>query len=195
LLFNGSNAGEKIDLSANGSRLRLTRDVGAIVMDVNDVQDVTVRTLGSADTTTVNDLSGTDVKNVTLNQAGFDGNPDTSLDAVIVQGTNANDAVTVAPVTGGVKVTGLSASVTVTGADPTDTLTVNGLGGDDVLDASAVPAGVLTIALDGGANNDVVIGSAGDDTLRGGDGDDVLIGGPGADVLDGGTGSNVLIQD
>jgi Ca2+-binding RTX toxin-like protein len=105
--------------------------------------------------------------------------------------------VPVAPVAGagGVKVSCLCATVTVAGTDPTDTLSVNGLGGDDTLDASAVPAGVLTIALDGGANNDIVIGSAGDDTLRGGDGDDVLIGGPGADVLDGGTGSNVLIQD
>jgi Ca2+-binding RTX toxin-like protein len=195
LLFNGSNAGEKIDLSANGSRLRLTRDIGAIVMDVNGVEHVTVNTLGSADTTTVNDLSATSVKDVTLNQAGFDGTPDASLDAVIVQGTEAKDAVTLAPVAGGVKVSGLSASVTITGTDPTDTLTVNGLGGDDLLDASAVPAGVLAIALDGGANNDILIGSAGDDTLRGGDGDDLLIGGPGADVLDGGTGSNVLIQD
>jgi hypothetical protein len=60
-----------------------------------------------------------------------------------------------------VKVSGLSATVTVAGIDPTDTQTVNGLGGDDALDASAVPAGVLTIALDGGANNDILIGSAG----------------------------------
>ena len=164
-------------------------------MDVNDVEKVTVNELGSADTTTVNDLSATNVTDVTVNEAGFDGTPDTSLDAVIVQGTAAKDAVTVAPVASGVKVSGLSASVTVTGTDPTDTLTVNGLGGDDVLDASAVPAGVLTIALDGGANDDILIGSAGADTLRGGDGDDVLLGGPGADVLDGGTGSNVLIQD
>ena len=33
LLFNGSNASENINLSANGSRARLTRDVGNIVMD------------------------------------------------------------------------------------------------------------------------------------------------------------------
>src|SRR5204863_332834 len=34
LQFNGSNIGEKIDLSANGARLRFTRDVAAITMDV-----------------------------------------------------------------------------------------------------------------------------------------------------------------
>ena len=60
--FNGSNAAEKIDLSANGPRLRLTRDVAAITMDIAGIENVNVRTLGSADTVTVNDLSGTDVK-------------------------------------------------------------------------------------------------------------------------------------
>jgi len=195
LLFNGSNANEKIDLSANGSRVRLFRDIAGITMDVDDVEKVTVRTLGGTDTTTVNDLSGTDVTDVTINGAAFDGTPDQTQDAVIVQATAQNDVVTVAPTAGGVKVTGVPASVTVTATDTTDTLTVTGLAGDDVLDASAVPAGVLTIALDGGTDDDVLIGSAGADTLRGGDGDDVLLGGPGLDVLDGGTGSNVLIQD
>ena len=38
--FHGSNANEKIDLSANGNRLRLTRDVAAIVMDTNAVEHV-----------------------------------------------------------------------------------------------------------------------------------------------------------
>ena len=40
LQFNGSNAAEKIDLSANGSRVRLTRDVAAIDMDFNGVETV-----------------------------------------------------------------------------------------------------------------------------------------------------------
>jgi Ca2+-binding RTX toxin-like protein len=182
------NIGEKFDLSANGTRLRLTRDVAGITMDVNDVEKVTVNVVGGADVTTVNDLSGTGVTDVTLNEAANDGTPDLSLDAVIVQGTANNDSVKVSPAAGGVKVTGLATSVTITGADSTDTLTdtltVNGLAGDDVLDASAVPAGVLSITLDGGANDDLLIGSAGADTLRGGDGDDILLGGPGVDVLD-----------
>jgi hypothetical protein len=103
LLFNGSNAGEKIDLSANGPRLRLTRDYASIVMDINGVGNVTVNEAGSVGATTFNNLTGTGVKNVTLNQAGFDGRPDASLDAVIVLRTAANDAVTLAPVAGGVK--------------------------------------------------------------------------------------------
>ena len=69
---------------------------------------------------------------------------------------------------------------------------INGLGGDDVIDASGL-SGML-LAADGGDGNDVLIGSAGDDFLSGGAGDDVLIGGPGLDILDGGTGDNVVIQ-
>src|SRR5712672_328069 len=38
LQFNGSNVGEKINLSANGTRARLTRDVGAITMDLNGME-------------------------------------------------------------------------------------------------------------------------------------------------------------
>ena len=38
MLFNGSNIAEKIDLSANGNRLRLTRDVGGITMDLDGVE-------------------------------------------------------------------------------------------------------------------------------------------------------------
>ena len=36
--FNGSNASEKIDVSANGSRVRLFRDVAAITMDLNGIE-------------------------------------------------------------------------------------------------------------------------------------------------------------
>ncbi len=56
LQFNGSNVGENINLSANGSRLRLTRDVGAVTMDVHGVEQVNVVALGGADTMNVHDL-------------------------------------------------------------------------------------------------------------------------------------------
>src|SRR5438874_5355477 len=59
LLFNGANVAEKIDVSANGSRLRFFRDVANITMDLNDVETIDFNALGGADTITVNDLSGT----------------------------------------------------------------------------------------------------------------------------------------
>ncbi len=56
MIFNGANIAEKIDLSANGHRLRLFRDVGSITMDTDGVETVDVNALGGADTLTVNDL-------------------------------------------------------------------------------------------------------------------------------------------
>src|SRR6266699_4444681 len=61
LVFNGANIAEKIDITANGSRVRLTRDIGTVVMDVNGTETLDVNTFGGADTVTVNDLGGTDV--------------------------------------------------------------------------------------------------------------------------------------
>lgn len=72
LAFNGSNAGEKIELSANGPRLRLTRDIAAVTLDADGIETVDLRTLGSPDSVTVDDLTGTDVKTLNLNLAGSD---------------------------------------------------------------------------------------------------------------------------
>jgi Ca2+-binding RTX toxin-like protein len=95
-----------------------------------------------------------------------------------------------------VSVTGLSAAVTIFGSDPAnDRVIVNALDGDDVVQASSLPAGVIGFTADGGFGADVLVGSGGNDLLLGGPGDDVLIGGPGFDTLDGGPGDNILIQD
>src|SRR5204863_4190178 len=66
LQFNGANVSEKIDLSANGSRLRLSRDVGNVTLDVNGVEQVNVAARGGGDTIPGNDLSGTGVPGVDL---------------------------------------------------------------------------------------------------------------------------------
>ena len=65
LLFNGANIAEKIDISANGGRVRFTRDVANITMDLNSVETIDFNALGGADNITVNDLSGTDVSRST----------------------------------------------------------------------------------------------------------------------------------
>src|SRR5262249_55060028 len=74
----------------------------------------------------------------------------------------------------------------------TENLVVNMNGGDDVFDASALPAGLTHLTVEGGAGNDTIIGSQGNDVLRGGDGDDVIHGGAGNDVLIGGAGQDIL---
>src|SRR3954469_13649469 len=53
MVFNGANINEKIDISANGTRVRFTRDVAAIVMDVNGTEAIDFNALGGADQITV----------------------------------------------------------------------------------------------------------------------------------------------
>ena len=66
MAFNGSNANENMAVSANGGRVRFTRDVAAITMDLNDVESIVAKTFGGADNVIVNDLSGTDVIDVVV---------------------------------------------------------------------------------------------------------------------------------
>ena len=95
--FNGANIAEKIDLSANGGRLRFTRDIANIVMDTNDVEHVEFHALGGADTITVNDLTGTDVTDTTIELEAPSGSGlgDGQADTVIVNATANADNVTV----------------------------------------------------------------------------------------------------
>jgi Ca2+-binding RTX toxin-like protein len=188
LVFNGANLAENVELSANGSRARLFRDIGRVTMDLNGVERVETDALGGADTVTVNDLTGTDVTEADVDLTAAPGGPaDGAPDSVIVNATNGADDVTLAGTQRkGFAVAGLHAEVLVRGTDgPIDTLTLHARGGDDDVDASALQAGAMSLTLDGGD---------GDDRLTGSGGDDVLIGGNGNDQLDGGAGNDVLTQ-
>ena len=44
------NINERMEVSANGGRVRFTRDIANIVMDLNDVETIDVKALGGADT-------------------------------------------------------------------------------------------------------------------------------------------------
>jgi Ca2+-binding RTX toxin-like protein len=198
LQFNGANVNENINISANGSRVSFTRDVANITMDLNGIENVNFVALGGADTITVGDLTGTDVKQVNIDLSATPGSGvgDGSADTVIVNGTNRNDTIQVDGGPGGVSVSGLRARVNITGSESAnDKLSVNALNGDDVVTAGNLNADAIQLTEDGGAGNDVLIGSKGDDTLIGGAGDDILEGGPGVDTLNGAPGNDVLIQD
>jgi Ca2+-binding RTX toxin-like protein len=195
LLFNGSAANERMEASANGGRVRFTRDVGNIVMDLNDVETIAAKALGGTDTVTVNDLSGTDVVDVDADLNGPGGGDDGAADNVVANATNGDDVAIVSGNGPSAQVLGLAARIDVAGAIAgSDRITVNTQQGDDVVDASGLAANSALLTANGGEGDDVLIGGAGDDTLLGGDGDDVLIGGPGNDVLDGQDGGNVVIQ-
>ncbi len=174
LLFNGSGIGENFEATANGQRVLFTRNVGNIVMDLNDVERIDLNALGGPDQTTVNNLSGTDVTNVNINLAAAGGGGDGQPDSIIVNGTDGNDDIVVSRIAGNVKVAGLPWLVKITNVEgANDGLTVNALGGDDVVDASGLAAGVIDLTINGGLGADLIIGSQGDDFVNGGDGDDV----------------------
>jgi uncharacterized protein YxjI len=198
LTFNGSGVNERFDVSSNGGRVRVQRNVGNIVMDVNDLERIDTNALGGDDTLAVNDLSGTDVTSVNADLAGVLGGAsgDGGADRVIVNATAGNDVLDVSGSAGNAALSGLAAAVGITHAEAaTDDLEINALAGDDVVEAPGLAADAIGLRVDGGDNNDVLVGGAGDDTLNGGPNDDVLIGGPGTDALDGGAGSNIVIQD
>ena len=141
MTFNGSAANENMEVSANGGRVRFTRDVAAITMDLNDVESIVAKTFGGADNVVVNDLSGTDVTSVTPDLAIAGGGDDAQPDNVITTATNGDDAVTVAGTGPNPTVSGLSARVAVAGAIAgSDRVTVNALAGSDVVDATTLAA-------------------------------------------------------
>src|SRR6185436_19702216 len=69
VVFNCGNVNERIELSANGGRLRLTRDIGNIVLDTDGVQTVNINTLGGTDNVFVDSLVGTAVALVNIDLA------------------------------------------------------------------------------------------------------------------------------
>jgi Ca2+-binding RTX toxin-like protein len=164
-------------------------------MDLNDVEAIDFNAFGGADSIVVNDLAGTDATEVNLDLSAPGGGGDAAADGVIANATNGDDIALVTGDAGGVSLSGLAAQVNVSGAEAAnDRLTVNLLGGDDVLEASGLAASGILLSGNGGAGEDILIGGAGNDVLLGGDADDVLLGGAGLDVLDGGAGDDVEIQ-
>ena len=215
LEFNGSNIGELFALPANSGRVRFTRNVANIVMDLDGVEALAVRSLGGADTATVSDLAGTDLKAADFDLGGADG----QLDAVVAAGPGDF------AFAGGALVKGVTARVTASGLDGADALRVDGTGpsdqvtysGTDGADAFNFVANGTFARLDNtetinvestlatGGNGDdsftatgnvaaltqfTFDGGNGNDTLRGGNGADVLLGGSGDDLADGNQGTD-----
>jgi uncharacterized protein YkwD len=119
--------------------------------------------------------------------------------ALTIQGTDQDDAITLAVRVAPARRGGISAQVIVTvdgvkrwrvaqvrtirifGGDGNDLITINGPG----------KRGLPTL-IDAGAGNDTIMGGAGSDTIMGGAGNDQLWGRGGQNVLDGGPGLDVL---
>lgn len=230
LLFNGfqtfGNFTQFVSVTPDGPRTTLRRaqpiDTGHQILDVLSVGGVELVKMNldaGPGKTRVNEFSfdGTGADIGVLRVAlGTVVNPDPNLrNFAGVLGTDGADRIRIGgrPAEGAT-VTGLGGGAIITGAY---TLSVNGLDGDDVIDAAQLTAGtVLGYSADGGAldsGNDTLIGSAGDDLLRGGNGndriegragndhlvgddqvpgDDRILGGDGDDLIEGGGGHDIL---
>ena len=195
LRFNGSAAAEVFAASAMGSQLRLTRNVGAVVMRSQDVETLALNALAGVDSVTVNDLDATDITALNLSLA-VGGVGDATADTLVVNGTGAADVVAVAAVTSTVQVTGLDPQINVAGSEAAnDRLTVNGLGGNDTLNGGVGLAARTQLTLDGGDGNDALNGGNGADTLLGGNNNDTIDGNGGNDTALMGAGNDTFVWD
>lgn len=198
MLFNGSGGSEIMELSANGDRERFTRNLGNIVMDLNDVEAIAVNALGGTDTIIVNQLGTTDVTDVAIDLAGTIGGDagDGAADTVIVNATDFSDVIEIFSGVDDLLVTGNGAIVRVNQAEAAnDSLVVNTLGANDSISATTLAAGVIKLTIDAGAGDDTILGSQGADVLLAGDGDDFVFGDNGNDLALLGAGDDVFQWD
>src|SRR5207237_6886205 len=140
---NGCNGSETFTITANGGRVRFDRvDPAPFTLDIGTTESLVLNANGGADNVTVGDLTGTDVTQVRIDLGQGDGQPD----SVTINGTAGDDRIRVVNTGASVVVNGLSAQVTISGAEPgNDTLAVSGGAGDDTIDASAGGAGALAV--------------------------------------------------
>lgn len=148
MVFNGSGGAEIFAATADGERVRFTRNLGTIVMDLDDVEAIDLRALGGADSLAVNDATGTDLRLVAVDLAEVIGGAtaDGAGDTVTVVGTAAVDTIAATLVGSTITVDGLVAMTEVTHADAAlDRLVIDsGAGDDDVTLDPALAGRILT---------------------------------------------------
>jgi Ca2+-binding RTX toxin-like protein len=189
----GSAANEQLGATAAGGRVRLSRSAatGSDTVDAAGVETLVAFSFGGADTLHVGDLTGTGVTLVDASLFDF-GVPDGANDVVVADATTAADKIPVAPTGSATSaaINGLPAKITVTGL-ASDRIEVNGLGGDDVIDSTDLPA-ATRLRASAGPGDDILIAGDGDDILSGDDGADLVFAGRGDDVAFGGAGDDRL---
>ncbi|HUC33802.1 MAG TPA: calcium-binding protein, partial [Ilumatobacteraceae bacterium] len=217
--FTGANIGETFDVSANGGKVRLARNVGTVVMDIDDLEIIQLNAMSGPDVINVGNLASTDLTTLETNLGGLGGADDTSADSINVPLNAAigrDGSTPVANELGAqvrVSFPGQLDEFHVTGAGASDTFTLMGTSGADTFAASAYGTDAVIdgatpgmfIHLTGIETTDVQLG-AGNDTFTavgnlaaitslrvdGGNDNDTLLGSNGADQLIGGNGNDFL---
>jgi Ca2+-binding RTX toxin-like protein len=192
--FNGSAANEIFALNAGGGDVILTRDIGTIVMNQNNVERVELFTGDGIDSVEIGDLRGRDVREVHVDLAAAIGGTsgDNVKDVVTLNGSSTNERVTVTASGDDIVINGLAQATRIANTDVSDSIVIRGGAGSDIIRADTVPVGAAELTLDGGAGNDRLVAGAKNTTLLGGAGNDVLVGNAGNDVLNAGTGKDLL---
>jgi len=153
MVFNGAGVAEKVELTANGNRLKFFRDVANVTMDTAGVERVDFNALGGVDVVTVNDLTGTDVTDVNVDLAGTLGGVtgDGAADRVLVNGTNGDDTIDVSGNASGVEVSGLVPTVRVSHSEAAnDRLEIDNTPvGTDTVNSAGLAAGVIQLFVGG----------------------------------------------
>jgi len=162
-----NNQGEDLDEN--------TRTVTANVLDIDDIENVTV-TVADGGAVTIDTLNGQEVESLTID------NPGEQTFTI----TNALESDAVTTVDASASVGGVSVDI----SNSTEDAELTGGEGDDSL-----TAGAGEDTLNGGAGDDFLDGGDGADTINGGDGDDTLRGGDGLDELNGGAGADTFQFD
>jgi Ca2+-binding RTX toxin-like protein len=197
LIMAGSNIGEVVDFSPNGNRLRLSRNVGSIVLDVGGVERVSFDARGGSDLIVVNRLVGTGIQQVTLDLEASDNSntPDGQTDSIFVFGGTGDDQITITGSGSTVNITGAGPAIAIRNPDAgVDSLSVDAMAGNDQITAKALAPGIVSLTVEGGPGNDSITGSQGSDVLAGGDGNDIFVwavGSP-ADLVGGEAGTDTL---
>ncbi len=145
LFFLGTTDDERFALARRGSGVRMTRDVGGIVMDLDAIEEIDTLAHGGADTFAVADLTGTPVALVDVSLSPGFGSPggDGRADRVTVA---ASGAVRVAGSRGTARVTGLSADVNITHAEVA--LDVLAISGAAAVDSSGLAPDTIGLEVD-----------------------------------------------
>ncbi len=190
VVYNSSVAEVASLRSISGTGVVLTVG-GNQVFGASDIESVRLVYSGQV-TLTLEDLEQSSVVDVQvrLNSA--------AVDSLTVNGSQVSDQISVVPGADGLFVDGLPYDLNISTAQPTDTLTILGLGGNDNLIATEAAAALMTLTFDGGAGDDylsanaTLIGGDGNDTLIGGSGNNILIGGAGNDLIRGGAGDDTI---
>ncbi|HTI80649.1 MAG TPA: calcium-binding protein, partial [Acetobacteraceae bacterium] len=193
LVINGLGGDDVINASGFGTAMLLTENGG----DGNDVL------LGGAGNDTLSGGAGDDVLIGGAGQDVLDGGTGNNIliqdggaplaafapgaaapTPQLLEGTGGNDQVKATLSGGKVHISGLAAPANLDAGTP-GLVVLNGLAGDDVIDASGVTASTMRFILNGGDGNDVLHGGSGDDVLNGGVGADrfVFSGSNGTDTI------------